>query len=1127
MKFGLMFFAASEDSLGADKYRLVVDSARFADQAGFSTVWVPERHFTAFGGLYPNPAVLHAALAMCTSVIRLNAGSVVAPLHHPLRIAEEWSVVDNLSNGRVGLSFASGWNPNDFVFFPERYENRHEHVMETMRAVQALWRGEAFAGNNGAGQPCSVQIFPKPVQSELPLWATVAGNPRNFERAGASGVNLLTHLLDQDEDVLASRIALYRDARAAAGFDPATGEVSLMIHTLVGADADLVREQARGPYCAYIKANIGLFRGLAQSRGREADLSAMSPADLDEFTNFLYDRFAASRGLIGTSESCAPLVARLERIGVTELACLLDFGPSTELILENLPHLAQLKDLARHEPARSAAPPRVESTTPFNRAEVRQRCTQEMSGSELLRILGRHGIQVDGAFQPETTVWRRDGEALAQLALWTDTDNYHVHPAALDACSRILAAALTGFGSDEGTTYVPAGVATCDVHAPLSGVVWVHGVMTPPSDGTGQALVGDIRAYDESGRVLVEVGGIRLAPIEYSGEAVSRTQSTDVSSLLYERVWRRAAAPDAATSDMRGRWELIADRGGVAAELSRLLEQHGGECVTGSDMSELRGVVYLRGLDAVTASDANTDALKRDVERTVRGALALVQASGSTPVWLVTQGATAGAVPATEISVAQSPLWGLGRTLAVERPGTLGGLVDLDPTASAVDSARQLLDVLTHSRNEDMVALRSGVRYVPRLARVEPPLLPVAPTAFDAEDTVLITGGTGGLGLRLVEWLAARGARHLILCSRRPPEAAAKAQLDRLTTTGVDLVALQVDVADYETLRQQLDTAVACRPGVTGVFHLAGALDDAQIASQSWDRFSGVFASKVDGAWNLHRWTQGTTLKHFVLFSSVASMVPVAGQSNYAAANAFLDALAHHRRAQGLPALAVNWGPWSEVGHAATDYGRQAHRHLATLGIGAVAPDQGMRVLDQLLGQDRVQAAAVSVDWPRLFRADPEAGRLGFLAELVDMTGVAQDDRIRQPSELLDGLQALPLDQRRPHVMSYLSDMVIAALKLRTEDPIDGRVRLFDIGLDSIMALELKNQLERALGVKLSATLLFVRPTLESLADYILTEIFTDRAPAGIDVPPSPDQTLTEEDLTAMLLREIDASRRV
>ncbi len=208
MHFGLMFFAASEDSLGAEKYRLVVDSARFGDREGFSSVWVPERHFTAFGGLYPNPAVLHAGLATCTSRIRLNAGSVVAPLHHPLRIAEEWAVVDNLSNGRVGVSFASGWNPDDFMFAPDRYADRHEQMVGAMQTVQRLWRGEAFEGTNGAGQPARVKVFPRPVQPELPVWMTVAGNPRNFERAGELGANLLTHLLDQDEEVLASRIAL-------------------------------------------------------------------------------------------------------------------------------------------------------------------------------------------------------------------------------------------------------------------------------------------------------------------------------------------------------------------------------------------------------------------------------------------------------------------------------------------------------------------------------------------------------------------------------------------------------------------------------------------------------------------------------------------------------------------------------------------------------------------------------------------------------------------------------------------------------------------------------------------------------------------------------------------------------
>ncbi len=307
MKFGLMFFASSEDALTGNRYRVVTESARFADRHGFSSIWVPERHFTKFGSLYPNPAVLHAALAMITERIRLNAGSVVAPLHNPLRIAEEWAMVDNLSGGRVGVSLASGWNPADFAFFPDRYQDRQETLLTNARAIQRLWRGETITTKSGIGEPVDIRIYPSPVQPELPLWLTAAGNPKTYALAGELGANLLTHLLDQDEEQLAGKIAGYRQARADHGWDPDAGIVTVMLHAYVGADADLVREQARVPFCQYIKSNIGLLKGLSRSRGQNVDISSMPAEDLDEFVNFLYERFAAERGLIGTPESCFPL----------------------------------------------------------------------------------------------------------------------------------------------------------------------------------------------------------------------------------------------------------------------------------------------------------------------------------------------------------------------------------------------------------------------------------------------------------------------------------------------------------------------------------------------------------------------------------------------------------------------------------------------------------------------------------------------------------------------------------------------------------------------------------------------------------------------------------------------------
>jgi natural product biosynthesis luciferase-like monooxygenase protein len=406
MRFGLMFFAASEEALGQQKYHVVIECARFGDRHGFSSVWVPERHFTHLGSLYPNPAVLHAALARETQQIGLRAGSVVLPLHNPLRVAEEWAVVDNLSDGRVGISFASGWNPNDFAFFPDRYARRGDELFASIQVVQKLWRGETIAATSGSGAPIDLRIYPTPVQPELPVWVTAAGNPQTFARAGAIGAHLLTHVLDQSIETLAANIAVYRQARAAHGHAPDAGQVTVMVHTFVGADAGVVHEQARRPYCEYLKANIGLLRGLAQSRGQSFDITTMAPEDIDSFVAMLYERFATSRGLIGTPETCLDVVRQLSAAGADEVACLLDFGPSVEQILNNLPHLLGLKERWAAEtaaqsrrddagaPVAAAAQTSV-AAAPDALADAQARCADEISASAFYADLLRYGVEME------------------------------------------------------------------------------------------------------------------------------------------------------------------------------------------------------------------------------------------------------------------------------------------------------------------------------------------------------------------------------------------------------------------------------------------------------------------------------------------------------------------------------------------------------------------------------------------------------------------------------------------------------------------------------------------------------------------------------------------------------------
>jgi natural product biosynthesis luciferase-like monooxygenase protein len=343
IEFGLMFFGGGESEHALEKYRLVIECARFADQRGFAAVWLPERHFTRLGCLYPNPAVLCAALARETRRIRLRAGSVVLPLHHPVRVAEEWSVVDNLSNGRVEISFAPGWNPEDFVLAPAAYEDRHEAMFTAIETIERLWTGQPLKSQAGDGSWVEVRTAPRPIQPRLPKWVTAAANPATFRRAGETGAHLFTHLFDLSVDRLAEMIALYRGAREQSGLEPQGGRVAVAMHTFLADDLDAVRRHSYRPFCDYLKSNAGLVAKLALSRGMTVDVSKLTERQLDEAVDLLFEKFLNGRSLLGTPETCASQVEQLVKIGVNEVACLLDFGPEPDAILGELNTLDRLR----------------------------------------------------------------------------------------------------------------------------------------------------------------------------------------------------------------------------------------------------------------------------------------------------------------------------------------------------------------------------------------------------------------------------------------------------------------------------------------------------------------------------------------------------------------------------------------------------------------------------------------------------------------------------------------------------------------------------------------------------------------------------------------------------------------
>lgn len=351
---GLFYFAAASGEGAEEGYRLLLEGARRAERHGFRSVWTPERHFHPFGGLYPNPSVAGAALAAITRTVQIRAGSVVLPLHDPVRVAEEWSVVDNLSGGRVGVAFASGWQRDDFVLAPDRYEERHEAMYRGIDIVQRLWRGEEVFLPGVGGDPVPVRLFPRPVQSALPMWLTAAGSPETFRRAGEIGAGVLTHLLGQTPDDLAASLAIYREARREAGRDPEGGHVAVMLHTFVGQDDDEVRDLVRAPLRAYLRSSVSLIKNYSgvwasrtRSGGAEAEgdeFERLSEADLEALLDRAFDRYYETSGLLGPLDKCAELAGRLEEVGVDELACLIDFGVEADRALDALDDLAALRD---------------------------------------------------------------------------------------------------------------------------------------------------------------------------------------------------------------------------------------------------------------------------------------------------------------------------------------------------------------------------------------------------------------------------------------------------------------------------------------------------------------------------------------------------------------------------------------------------------------------------------------------------------------------------------------------------------------------------------------------------------------------------------------------------------------
>lgn len=443
MDFSLYYWGA-DDQPGPGKYDLLMQGARYADENGFAAIWTPERHFHAFGGPYPNPAVTGASVAGFTRNIGVRAGSIVAPLHHPARIAEEWAVIDNLTGGRAGMAFASGWQPDDFILRPENTPPKNRDALfATLDQVRALWRGETVEFPRENGEMHGVVTQPRPVSRELEAWVTTAGNPETWREAGANGANILTHLLGQSIAEVAEKIGIYHEALRAAGHDPAAHKVTLMLHSYLAEDRETARDIAREPMKDYLRSAAGLIKQYAWafpafkkpegvSNPFQIDLSGLSEDEMEAILDFAFERYFEDSGFFGTVADGIARAEALREIGVSEIACLIEYGIETQTVLDSLPRIKAVMDhvnagagpaaddfslaaqIVRHEITHLQATPSMARLFMMNDearealSEVRQIYLggEALPGSLVAELREVTGAEIHNMYGPtETTIW--------------------------------------------------------------------------------------------------------------------------------------------------------------------------------------------------------------------------------------------------------------------------------------------------------------------------------------------------------------------------------------------------------------------------------------------------------------------------------------------------------------------------------------------------------------------------------------------------------------------------------------------------------------------------------------------------------------------------------------------------
>ena len=757
---------------------------------------------------------------------------------------------------------------------------------------------------------------------------------------------------------------------------------------------------------------------------------------------------------------------------------------------------------------------------------IQKRCPDQRDAADHYRMLERLGVQLGPARRGMQRLWQGLHEALAEVhAPGAFHDRLEV--GAIDACMQVLSAAVTWDETNSGvdTVYLPVGIKSVEVHdlARGSNRLWSHGVLHNINGPLPSSIQGDVVVRDDAGRLLLAARGVRLERLDLAASAGTNAAATsnDPDQWIYQLTWekesqRREALPMAAELERPSTWVFFAARPDSAQKVRQSLERrgrHAVEVVLGRT-TQLDGALavdvdrpadfshVLQKVESTTGridglvfwaeteepNQVDLQAMQRAEDQFCLGLLGLVKALAGRPVGqipqltVVTLGAQKVGWRRDPVALPVASLWGIGRVVQREHPEFRCRLADLGDADGEAD-AQVLANELLAPDAENQFAIDGETRYLARLERRPPSTAPSA-AAIHADGTYLIAGGLGGLGLAVAKWLANRGARRLVLLTRRGSTPETEDAVQDLRDQGVEVHLARGDLADQGRMNELLQEIRESMPPLRGVIHSAAVLDDAMLVRMEGCQLKSVMRPKTLGAWNLHHATLNDPLDFFVVFSSAASMLGPPGGANYAGGNASLDALAQFRRDLGLPGLAIAWGPWCEVGIAShTDY----ECRIRLPGLGTIDPTTGVDILERLLGSsDTACAAVLSVDWDLVRSAFPTSSEIPILSRVVGHNASAAASA--PDAKILEDLLAADSEDRETLLQSYLQQCVGCALGL-PPGKIDVRQQLMNIGVDSLIAIELKNKVE----LELRATIRFIDflegPTIEQLSRSLLPQI--------------------------------------